>query len=447
MKDKNFKINIPKEVEFILNTLEKNTYEAYIVGGCVRDTLLNKKPKDWDITTSAKVEKVKAVFKQLGCKVIDTGIKHGTVTILINNTSYEVTTYRIDGKYSDGRHPDKVEFTGILREDLKRRDFTINAMAYNYKEGLIDYFSGINDLKNKTINCVGNPIKRFSEDALRMIRAVRFSAQLGFDIEGNTEKGIKCLNKNIKCVSIERIREEFNKILLSDNISRIHCLYDYGLIKYFLPEYVQAINNNYETSLKLKNYLINNVSCIPKSIHVRLAMILKYILKLKYINNKNIFYDYDQLAKESQEILKRIKYDKNTIYNVANIIKFYNFSIENNKSIRKLLSILGEELTLDLLKIKEHDILKNNNFNIKKHYKNCQNINLNLEKILKEHQCINIKDLSINGDDLIKLGFRQGKDIGKILKDVFIKVLDDPSLNQKDKLIDLVKKNTKFNKN
>lgn len=226
-------INIPSTVSNIINILESHGFEAYVVGGCVRDSILGRVPNDWDITTDALPEKVMEVFKDIGATVVPTGIKHGTVTVIINNDSYEITTYRIDGEYKDSRRPEEVIFTSKLEEDLARRDFTINAMAFNPKEGLKDYFNGIDDLKERKIRTVRNPMDRFEEDALRMLRAIRFSAQLTFDIEEETIEAIKKLSSNIKNISVERIREEFNKIILSDNPKAIYDLYEYGLLENF----------------------------------------------------------------------------------------------------------------------------------------------------------------------------------------------------------------------
>ena len=223
-------LQLPIEVKNIISKLEQNGHEAYAVGGCVRDCILGKTPKDWDITTSAKPEEIKSLFK----KTVDTGIQHGTVTIIENHTGYEVTTYRLDGKYSDGRHPESVEFTPDLKEDLKRRDFTINAMAYNDENGLVDEFCGQEDLKNGIIRCVGDPAKRFEEDALRMMRAVRFSARFGFDIESKTKQAIVDLAPTLDRISMERIREEFIGVITSPNPSKIHELYHMGLTRVFL---------------------------------------------------------------------------------------------------------------------------------------------------------------------------------------------------------------------
>ena len=210
---KDFKIDLPEDVSFIINTIEKNGHQAYAVGGCVRDTIMGVTPNDWDITTNALPEEVKSYFT----KTIDTGIQHGTVTVMLHSTGYEVTTYRIDGDYLDGRHPSSVEFSDRLTDDLCRRDFTINAMAYNERTGLVDEYGGIDDINNKVIRCVGRPEERFTEDALRMMRAIRFSAQLGFTIEDNTYKAIEKLSANIQKVSMERVCVELKKTLMSDN--------------------------------------------------------------------------------------------------------------------------------------------------------------------------------------------------------------------------------------
>ncbi len=215
MINKNIKIQISKGVEYIINTLQENGYEAYIVGGAVRDSLLERKVNDWDITTSANPQEVVNIFENLGYKIIPTGLKHGTVTILISSIGYEVTTFRVDGEYEDNRHPKEVKFTSNLREDLKRRDLTINAMAYNDKIGLVDYFHGLEDLNNKIIRCVGNSKDRFNEDSLRMLRCIRFASQLNFHMEESIKLNIRELSRNIANVSMERIRDELCKILVS----------------------------------------------------------------------------------------------------------------------------------------------------------------------------------------------------------------------------------------
>ena len=230
-------MDMPKELEFIISEIEKHGFEAFIVGGCVRDVLLNKKPQDWDITTNAKPEEIKKIFK----RTVDTGIEHGTVSVLISKTAYEVTTYRIDGKYLDGRHPDKVEFSPLLDEDLKRRDFTINAMAYSKRSGIVDLFEGREDLNKGLIRCVGVARERFSEDALRILRAIRFSACLGFEIEEETKKAILEIAPNLLKVSKERVWVELNKTLLSSNVEKIALIFDYELGKYICPKSISGL--------------------------------------------------------------------------------------------------------------------------------------------------------------------------------------------------------------
>lgn len=443
------KIDIPKPVEFIINTLEEYNYEAYIVGGCVRDSILNKTPNDWDITTNAKAKQVEEIFQSRGFKVIETGIKHGTVTIMINNVGHEITTYRIDGEYLDGRHPDKVEFTTSLKEDLSRRDFTINAMVYNHTKGVVDYFEGIKDLENKIIRCVGNPLKRFSEDALRMMRAVRFSAQLGFQIEDNTENAIRSLSSNIKFVSIERIKEEFDKILLSDNVDRIHILNDYGLMVHFLPEYnicEATSQNNPHHIFDVGTHLICSVENIEKKLYLRLTMLLHDICKpqCKTTDESGIdhFYIHGyKSAEKAREILKRMKYDNKTIEKVYTLIKCHDYEVYSNKSIKKLLNKIGEELFLDLLKVKEADLkAQNPKFYEERHIKLLE-IKEKLNNILQKKQCFSLKDLAINGRDLTELGLAQGKEIGKMLNELLEMVMENPELNTKEELINIIKKN------
>ena len=227
-----YKIQIPNSVQFIIHTIEQAGFEAYAVGGCVRDSILGRTPDDWDITTSAKPEEIKRLFRH----TVDTGIQHGTVTVLIKKECYEVTTYRIDGEYEDSRHPKNIEFTSNLEEDLKRRDFTINAMAYNPKDGLVDIFGGIEDINKKIIRCVGNANDRFSEDALRILRAVRFAGQLGFAIEEQTKAAIVALAPTLKNISAERIRVELDKLLMGKHPELIRVASETGICKVVLPE-------------------------------------------------------------------------------------------------------------------------------------------------------------------------------------------------------------------
>ena len=372
-------INLSQNVSFILDTFRENGYLAYIVGGCVRDALLNKTPTDWDICTNALPHQTKEIFKDY--KIIETGIKHGTVTLLLDSIPYEITTFRTEGKYLDNRHPQSVDFVKTIDEDLKRRDFTVNAMAYNKTDGLIDLYGGQNDLKEKIIRCVGNPNERFSEDALRIMRAIRFSANLGFTIEEETKKAIFSLKSNLLNIAKERINVEFSKILLSDNTKVYHEFNE--IFKLFFGD----------TSTIDANKLVK----LPRDLETRLSYIL---LKLNLNTNT----------------LENLRYPSKTIKAVSEVIKNFDAKCESTKDIRLLISNSNYETAYRIFTIKNKniDILsENKNFPLK------------------------ITELRISGDDLIKLGIDDGFLIGKILKELLYLVIDERCENTK---ADLIKK-------
>ncbi|NFT92477.1 CCA tRNA nucleotidyltransferase [Clostridium sp. ZBS3] len=426
----NFNINIPNDVRFILETLKNNGHEAYIVGGCVRDSILNNIPKDWDITTKARPEEVVKLFN----KVILTGVKHGTVTVLINSEGYEVTTYRMDGKYEDSRHPKQVKFVSNLKEDLARRDFTINAMAYNKEDGLIDYFEGVSDLKKKVIKTVGNSEKRFSEDALRMLRAIRFSSQLDFSISNETLNSIKNLRYNIKNISKERIREEFNKILLSST-KGIDILIETGLIEHIFPEIIKFCDfkaDNMYYNDNLYAHTVRAIEEIESSLHLKLTMLFYNLIK---INNEDIEYTILQV----KEFLKEFKYDNNTVNKVTTLILYMNNDLNTKLEIKQILNLINLDLFEDLLKVKEAEILSQNPLYKEERLSHLLSIRENLKEILLNKECFNLKDLSINGKDLINLGLEKGKNIGEMLNELLELVMNNPDLNDKEILIDIVK--------
>ncbi|NFO31659.1 CCA tRNA nucleotidyltransferase [Clostridium botulinum] len=426
----NFNINIPNDVRFILETLKNNGHEAYIVGGCVRDSILNNIPKDWDITTKARPEEVVKLFN----KVILTGVKHGTVTVLINSEGYEVTTYRMDGKYEDSRHPKQVNFVSNLKEDLARRDFTINAMAYNKEDGLIDYFEGVSDLKKKVIKTVGNSEKRFSEDALRMLRAIRFSSQLDFSISNETLNSIKNLRYNIKNISKERIREEFNKILLSST-KGIDILIETGLIEHIFPEIIKfcdfKVDNIYYND-NLYAHTVRAIEEIESALHLKLTMFFYNLIK---INNEDIEYTILQV----KEFLKEFQYDNNTVNKVTTLILYMNNDLNTKLEIKQILNLINLDLFEDLLKVKEAEILSQNPLYKEERLSHLLSIRENLKEILLNKECFNLKDLSINGKDLINLGLEKGKNIGEMLNELLELVMNNPDLNDKEILIDIVK--------
>ena len=307
------KITMPQAARNIIETLTENGYEAYIVGGCVRDSILGKKPKDWDITTSAKPEEVKSLFK----KTIDTGIKHGTVTVMVKGEGYEVTTYRIDGEYEDGRHPKTVKFTSNLVEDLKRRDFTINAMAYNDEAGVVDCFDGIGDLNKKIIRCVGEAKERFTEDALRMLRAVRFAAVLDFSIDTETKAAIEELAESITKISRERIQVELDKLITSKHPEKILDIYDTGLMKWIFEEAAVEFQTANILAQKLKESYQNHF--------VRWAIFITYV--------------------DEKSLLKKLKFDNDTIKICETLFKHREDKLpEDEAGIRRFIVNIGRDI-------------------------------------------------------------------------------------------------------
>lgn len=438
-------IQIPSDVHKILDILDINGYEGFIVGGCVRDSILNKKPNDWDICTNCTPESMLDIFSVF--TVIPTGLKHGTVTVVINGENYEVTTYRVDGEYTDGRHPKQVKFTNQLKEDLKRRDFTINAMAYNDKEGLIDYYEGIEDISNKTIRCVGNPFIRFSEDYLRMLRAVRFSAQLGYKLDEDTSQAIKELSKNIVGISAERIREELNKILTSDIPSEgIRLLQSIGLLKHILPELEFCVGFNQHSPHHDKdvfNHILAVVDNTENNLILRLSALFHDIGKpgTFSIDKENMghFYKHDvKGAKTAKKVMKRLKYDNNTIDKVVVLVKEHMSRYNNlsDKAVKRLINRVGEENINNLFKLQISDTKGST----KRHsIDDILDLKSKVEIILNEKQPLYIKDLEITGLNLIELGLPEGKKIGKVLKKLLELVLENPELNKKEILIEKAK--------
>ena len=408
------RINLPDDVRRIIKTIEDNGYEAYAVGGCVRDSILGRNPDDWDITTSARPEQIKAFFK----KTIDTGIKHGTVTVMMNHTGYEVTTYRIDGEYKDGRHPESVEFSAKLVDDLKRRDFTINAMAYNESNGFVDEFNGIEDLNNHVIRCVGNPIERFSEDALRMMRAIRFSAQLGFDIDSKTYAAIVELAPAIRQVSMERVQVELAKTIMSDN-----------------PFYVKQYE---QTGLLRENLSYMDEILSGKLVKNAMAM-LKYAPKSTVLRYAAIFNmgEPDRVKAE----LKALKLDNYTVDTVTKLVAYSKDTIEENEpAVREAVHKYGKELLALMFENEEARI--NTKEEIVGISLNSQRLHLNrikkmYEDIISRGDCISVKDLDITGNDLMEYGL-SGVQIGKTLNELLHIVIENPKLNEKSTLLAMI---------
>lgn len=455
------KIKIPLILKKINTIFEKNNFEVYLVGGAVRDVLMKKKPSDWDLATNATPQQVTRIFH----KVIPTGIEHGTVTIHFMKKEFEVTTFRTESDYSDGRHPDNVEYTGKIEEDLSRRDFTMNAIAASLKDGkIIDPFSGKKDIRKKIIRTVGNPHERFSEDGLRPIRAIRFAAKLGFSIEKETLDAISKpeILEITKKVSIERFRDEFVKLLESKKPSIGLKLFEQtGIMKIFLPEFLtgrNCIQND------IRNYHIfdvldhNYYTCdgAPKEkINVRIAALLHDIGKpaskqIEQTPNGEIytFYNHEQYSEKiAREILFRLKFSNATIENVCHLIINHMFHYESEWSeaaIRRFIMKVSFENIEDLLDLRIADMYGKYNKNVRIHdSKACKlliELKKRIEKVQLENSALNLKDLSINGNDLIKIGIPAGKEIGKILNKLLETVVEDPSQNKKEKLLEIAKK-------
>jgi tRNA nucleotidyltransferase (CCA-adding enzyme) len=443
----NIKIN--PMANLIIQILYDYSFKAYIVGGVVRDCILGRNPNDWDICTNAKPEDIICIMKQKGFTVIPTGLKHGTITIVVPNTKecFEITTFRDDGKYSDNRRPDEVKFTNSLIEDLSRRDFTMNAIAYNDEEGLIDPFGGLYDINDKIIRCVGLAEERFNEDSLRMMRAIRFKAQLGFDLDKYTWKAIHNNYKLIENISMERIQQELNKILLSNPLE-IYTLNHFKLLNHISPEFDACFWTNQDNPYHIYSvgkHITHSCGNIETILHLRLTMLLHDIGKpqCKTIdeNGRGHFYGHPEISSQlAIDILKKLRYDNYTIMKVRDLVLYHNDDIpDTKKGVRRWLNKIGEEMLKDLLKVKIADAKAQNlEYSLKKIEKT-KRIEIILEEILEDKNCFSRKDLAISGSDLIKMGYPQSKDIGEIIDFLLNKVIDNPELNTKEKLTTIVK--------
>lgn len=445
------KIELPKKVSTIIDKLIENGYDAYAVGGCVRDSVLEKIPDDWDITTNATPNQVKQLF----IRTIDTGIAHGTVTVMLDHEGFEVTTYRIDGEYEDNRHPKSVAFTANLIEDLKRRDFTVNAMAYNDKKGLVDEFGGMDDLKNKIIRCVGNPIDRFNEDALRILRAVRFSAQLNFNIEENTKLAIKQLAPNLKNISAERIQVELVKLLTSNHPERLRQAYELGITKVILPEFDEMMTceqNNPHHLYTVGEHTIKAISAIENDKVLRIAMLFHDIAKpaTKTTDSKGIdhFYGHPKVSVDmTKQILRRLKFDNDTMNRACLLIQYHDVDIEDNKkAVRRIINKVSSENFLDLLKVKRADILAQSDYKREEKLTAVNSLEKLYQEVVRDNECVSLKTLAVSGQDLIDNGIKPGKEMGAILNALLNEVLDEPKLNNYPYLISRAIKLNQTNK-
>lgn len=437
------KIQLPEKVNTIIQTLQEHGYEAYAVGGCVRDSLLGREPGDWDITTSASPDETKKLF----ARTVDTGIEHGTVTVLLGKEGFEVTTYRIDGKYEDSRHPTEVIFTRNLREDLLRRDFTINAMAYNDTEGIVDIFGGMDDLKRKIIRCVGNARERFGEDALRIMRGVRFAAQLGFSLEKETKEAMTELAPTLEKISAERIQTELVKLLVSDSPELIREAYHLGVTAVILPEFDEMMRTGQGTKYHrydVGEHTVQAVCNVPPDKVLRLTMLLHDVAKpeMKTVDADGTahFKGHDIRGEQkAKEILRRLKFDNDTIHKVTKLVRWHDYRMPaEKKNVRKAMSKISAELFPMYLLVKRADILAHSMYRREEELENLSGLQKCYEEIVADHECVSLKQLAVTGTDLIGIGMKPGKQIGEVLNELLRIVLEYPEFNNKEHLLRFV---------
>lgn len=440
------KVNIPSDANEIIHTLQNHGHSAYVVGGCVRDSILGRIPHDWDICTSATPNKMLEIFKDR--RVIETGLQHGTITIVVNNEPYEVTTYRIDGAYSDNRRPDSVTFTDKLVEDLRRRDFTINAMAYNDDEGLIDPFDGLKDIEWKKIRCVGSAKDRFGEDALRILRAIRFASQLEFAMMPETLYEINQQYKNLENISIERINSEFCKIASSSDFCVQMVLFQ-DVFALFIPELKDMFDfpqNNPYHDYDVYGHTIHAVEhCESDDLTVRLAVFFHDIGKPhSYQDGEDGIRHFKGHGRVSAEItdniMKRLRFDNETRNNVVELVYYHDATFEvGKKYVKRWLNKIGEEQFRRLLEVRKADILgQKPNFEQSRIGK-VNTIEQILEEVLQEDECFSLKDLAVNGKDLMDIGYKSGRQLGAALQGLLDCVIGEEVNNNKEELLELAK--------
>ena len=445
------KIIIPKPVKEIIKTINDNNFEAYVVGGCVRDCILNKNPYDWDITTNATPLEITKIFKEYN--QVTTGIKHGTVGVVYHGDLYEITTYRIDGNYEDNRHPKEVTFSKTISDDLIRRDFTINSIAYNDKNGLVDISGGINDIKNKIIKCVGNPDTRFKEDALRILRALRFSATFGFEIEENTSNSILKNKELLKNISKERISAELTKILIGNYCGDI--LRKYHEIFFMIIPNLKIMYKYNQFSLyhnlDLWEHTVTAVENVKSDNILRMVMLLhdtgKPEVQTQSEDGICHYYGHSEKSVDIADIvLKDLKYSKKFINEVKTLILYHDYFCDPcEKSVKKLLNKISIEQAYKLAQIQLADCMAKSDYRHKEQIERIDNFVKILDKIKLNNTFITLKDLKVNGNDIINIGITQGEIIGKILKYLLEQVENETVKNNKDDLILLIDEYKKLN--
>ena len=436
-------MRIPEQAVGIMKVLTDAGYEAYVVGGCVRDTLLHREPEDWDITTDASPAEVKRLFR----RTVDTGIAHGTVTVMVGEKGYEVTTYRIDGDYEDARHPKEVIYTKSLEEDLRRRDFTINAMAYNDRAGLVDLFGGMDDLREKKIRCVGDPVERFGEDALRILRALRFSAQLDAEIEEKTYQALREAAPTLKKISAERIFSELTKLILSPHPEKLLLAYEAGVTAVILPEFDRCMKTPQHTPWHLAGvgeHTVKSMQAIRPDRILRLTMLMHDFGKpfTRTTDTKGVdhFYGHAEVSAElAESVLMRMKCDHKTIRRVCNLIYFHDAGVReklDKRAVRKLAAKVGREDFPLLLEVKAADNAAKSPYMREENREQIRKCADLFEEILREQDALTLHELRVSGKDLIAAGMRPGPEVGKTLEAMLADVIECPAHNPKEYLLE-----------
>lgn len=434
------RLNISDGASSVINKLHNGGYDAYIAGGAVRDLIMGKTPHDYDIATNARPETVKRIFG----RTIDTGIKHGTVTVVENKVGYEVTTFRREGEYLDCRHPEEVLFVDDPREDCLRRDFTINAMMYSPDKGIIDYFCGKRDIKRGIIRCVGNPEKRFREDALRMLRAVRFKAQLDFTIEEQTAQAIKKCAVLIKKVSRERVLEELNKMLISDKPDIIRDLHELNLLRFILPEVERCFGEPQRNKYHIYDvgeHIMQTLNNTPKDLILRWAALLHDVGKpcCPSVDANGIIHFYGHHRESRRiavDVLHRYHMPSDAIKDIAMLVENHDYRVEANfTAVKRMMSKTGAELFEKLLALQKADNMAKNPGHLPDKLKRIDGAMNIYRQVLAAKQPYRISDLVLNGRDLMEIGYRQGREIGDTLKALLEEIIIKPELNNRQYLI------------
>lgn len=437
-------IRLPNPVRTAIERLGARGFSAYAVGGCVRDSLLGYTPKDWDITTSAFPEETKEVFSD--CRLVETGIKHGTVTVLFEGQSLEITTYRLDGDYIDNRHPSSVTFSRSLEDDLARRDFTVNAMAYHPERGIVDLYGGREDLAKKLVRAVGEPAKRFDEDGLRILRGLRFASSLGFAIEEKTAEAIREKKQLLQNISPERIREEFCKLLVGVGAREI--LLDYAdVIAVFLPEIVPAIGFDQKSQYHcydVYRHMVEALAASKPDLLVRLSLYFHDIGKPStfYEDERGgHFHDHGpQGAEMVEQILKRLRFPNEIVARVTNLVYRHDAPIPaTEKSVKRLMQKFSDEDIERLMEIKRCDRLAHAEGH-REPVESLTAIPKLVRKIREEESCFDLSGLAVKGDDLLALGIPAGPEVGTLLHELLEKVIDGELPNDKAALLTYLQK-------